>query len=236
MNTAPGARTAAVTTDRKHVLRALGDLSAAVAQELRAPVVDIASAAQLLRFRAHGDPVLEKSVGRILRDAERLNRIVAALLDFGRPEPLKLAPGDPDDVWDTVIAHHQGTLEARALVLHRTRAHPAARCPIDRDQLAKAFELLLVNAAGSAPDASDLQLTASVDQNGTWEGTLTSRGAPIPEDAIGRVFGVFYSTSAGEPAVGLALCQRIVAEHNGAITVESGEPTGTAITVAIPAA
>jgi len=199
-------------------------------------VLDIASAAQLLRFRAQNDPVLEKSVGRILRDADRLNRIVAALLDFGRPAPLKLTPGDPDDVWDSVIAQHRGTLETRSLVLQRTRAHPAAHCAIDRDQLARAFELLLVNAAGAAPDASDLQLTTSVDQSGTWEATLSSRGTSIPEDAIGRVFGVFYSTDAGEPAVGLALCQRIIAEHNGTITVESGDESGTAITVAIPAA
>lgn len=235
MSTAPSARSAAVSTDRKHVLRALGDLSAAVAQELRAPVLDIASAAQLLRFRAQNDPVLEKSVGRILRDADRLNRIVAALLDFGRPAPLKLTSGNPDDVWDSVIAQHRGTLETRSLVLQRTRAHPAAHCAIDRDQLARAFELLLVNAAGAAPDASDLQLTTSVDQSGIWESTLSSRGVAIPEDAIGRVFGIFYS-DAGEPAVGLALCQRIIAEHNGTISVESGDVSGTAITVAIPAA
>lgn len=218
------------------MLRALGDLSAAVAQELRAPVLDIASAAQLLRFRAQNDPVLEKSVGRILRDAERLNRIVAALLDFGRPAPLKLAPADPDDVWDGVIAQHRGTLETRSLVLHRTRAHPSGRCAIDRDQLARAFEMLLVHAAGAAPDASDLQLTTSVDQSGTWEATLSGRGVAVSDDAIGKVFGVFYSTDGGETAVGLALCQRIIAEHNGTITVDAGDTTGTSITVAIPGA
>ena len=66
------------------------------------------SAAQLLRFRAREDPVMEKNVGRILREVERLNRMVATLMEFGRPHCPEDSRTDPDVVWDDVLATERG--------------------------------------------------------------------------------------------------------------------------------
>src|SRR6185503_5268959 len=70
--------------------------AAGIAHELRNPAFAIASAAQLLRYRISDDPVIEKNIGRILREAERLNALVSALLDYGRPPAVQLSSGDPD--------------------------------------------------------------------------------------------------------------------------------------------
>src|SRR3954470_3567231 len=75
------------------------DIAAGLAHELRNPAFAIASAAQLLRYRITDDPVVEKNIGRILREAERLNALVSALLDYGRPPAVRLAPHDPDHIW-----------------------------------------------------------------------------------------------------------------------------------------
>src|SRR5947209_12724295 len=78
-------------------------VAAAIAHELRNPVFAIASAAQLLRYRSSDDPLIERNLGRILRETERLNSLVAALLEYGRPAPVQLTAGDPDDVWTDVL-------------------------------------------------------------------------------------------------------------------------------------
>ena len=116
----------------KRRLEAIGEVSAGVAHELRNPLFGISSAAQLLRFRVKDDPVVEKNVGRILREVERLNSMVTALLEFGRPNPIRLASGDPDAVWDEVIENQRGRLESRAQLLHRVRADPVRHCLRDR--------------------------------------------------------------------------------------------------------
>ena len=121
----------------KRRLEAIGEVSAGVAHELRNPLFGISSAAQLLRFRVKDDPVVEKNVGRILREVERLNTMVTALLEFGRPNPIALTPFDPDAVWDEVIDNQRGRLESRSLVLHRTRLQPAVSCAGDTQQLAQ---------------------------------------------------------------------------------------------------
>src|SRR5678816_2179909 len=104
------------------------DIAAGIAHELRNPAFAIASAAQLLRYRVTDDPVIEKNIGRILREAERLNALVSALLDYGRPPAVQLAPHDPDQVWSDVLSSYRGALESRALLVHHTPCSPRATC------------------------------------------------------------------------------------------------------------
>ena len=218
----------------KRRLEAIGEVSAGVAHELRNPLFGISSAAQLLRFRVKDDPIVEKNVGRILREVERLNSMVTSLLEYGRPNTIHLAPGDPDAVWDEVIENQRGRLESRALLLHRTRADPPAHCAIDAAQLAQVFINLLVNAADAAPEGTDLTLQSTVLPNGAWRARLHNGGAAIPADVLPRVFEIFFSTKPGGTGIGLALCQRIVEEHGGTIALESAPECGTTAVIVLP--
>jgi signal transduction histidine kinase len=219
---------------QKRRLEAIGEVSAGVAHELRNPLFGISSAAQLLRFRVKDDPVVEKNVGRILREVERLNSMVTSLLEYGRPSPIRLETGDPDAVWDEVLENQRGLLESRAILLERTRATPAAACAIDAQQLAQVMINLLVNATDAAPEGSDISLHSSVMPNGVWRCRLHNGGAAIPADVLPRVFEIFFSTKPGGTGIGLSLCQRIVEEHGGSILLESAPEYGTSATVLLP--
>lgn len=222
--------------EQKRRLEAIGEVAAGVAHELRNPLFGISSAAQLLRFRIREDPVVEKNVGRILREVERLNSMVTALLEYGRPTPVRLRPGDPDAVWDDVLELQRGRLESKALGLARWRATPHVRCAFDAEQLAQVFTNILVNAIEAAPEGSDLALTSVRLPGGVWRSRLHNGGPAIPADVLPHAFELFYSTKPGGTGIGLALCQRIVEEHGGTITLESTEETGTTAAVTLPAA
>src|SRR4051812_31587538 len=114
-------------------------IAAAIAHELRNPVFGIASAVQLLRYRNNDDPLIERNLGRVLRETERLNSIIAALLEYGRPDPVQLVPGDPDVVWDETLASDRGLMESKALLVRHSAPHDRATCAVDREQLALAF-------------------------------------------------------------------------------------------------
>lgn len=218
----------------KQRLEAVGEVATGVAHELRNPLFGISSAAQLLRFRAREDVVVERNVGRILREVDRLSKMVTSLLEFGRPKPISLAPGDPDHVWDEVIEGQRALLETRALALRRTVAHPRSRVMIDPEQIAQVFLNLLVNAADHAPPASDLVMESALLPGGGWRFRITNGGPAIPPDVLPRVFEMFYSTKPGGTGIGLALCQRIVEEHGGQISIDSTPETGTSVTISLP--
>lgn len=222
--------------EHKHRLEAISEVATGVAHELRNPLFGISSAAQLLRFRAREDPVVEKNVGRVLREVERLNRLVNSLLELGRPHPLRPADHDPDAIWDDVIEMHRGRLESSALQLRRTRAGSPARCSVDAEQITQVFVNVLLNAIDAAPQASDITLETETLRTGYWRCRLHNGGPAIPPEALARAFEIFFSTKPGGTGIGLALCQRIMEEHRGSIALESDSEKGTTCTLLLPLA
>ncbi len=221
--------------EHKRRLEAIGEVAAGVAHELRNPLFGISSAAQLLRFRTGEDPVVEKNVGRILKEVERLNKMVGSLLEYGRPQAPVLTPNDPDAVWDDILDGLRGRLEAKGLVLHRTRCAPPVTCHLDAEQFAQVLSNILVNACDAAPEGSALTLVSQALPGGGWRCRLHNGGPAIPEEIIGRVFELFFSSKTGGTGIGLALCQRIMEEHHGDIGIESAPEAGTTVTLSLPA-
>ncbi|MBC7897723.1 MAG: PAS domain-containing protein [Cytophagaceae bacterium] len=220
---------------QKRRLEAIGEVATGVAHELRNPLFGISSAAQLLRFRAREDVVVEKNVGRILREVDRLSRMVTSLLEFGRPKPTILAPFDPDVAWDEVLDGQRGLLESRSLFVRRGRPPHPVVIHADAEKIAQVFLNLLVNAADHAPVASDLTLESTLLPSGAWRMHLTNPGPAVPPDVLERVFEMFYSTKSGGTGIGLALCQRIVEEHGGHIAMRSSAEAGTSVSIELPA-
>jgi signal transduction histidine kinase len=215
------------------------NVAAGIAHELRNPVFGIASAAQLIRYRIADDPVMEKNIGRILRETERLNALIAALLEYGRPAPIRLEPADPDDVWASVLQAQRGALESKALLVQHSAAEPRAICRIDVEQFAEACGNALANAIEAAAEGGDLSIVSTISTisaDGSWQSRLNNTGDVVLPDMLARVFEPLVTTKAGHAGIGLATAHRIVSEHGGAITLDSDDVSGTTLTFTLPIA
>ena len=231
-----GLETAARTrTPTRERVKLSQDIAAGIAHELRNPVFAIASAAQLLRYRITDDPVIEKNIGRVLREAERLNSLVASLLDYGRPPAVQLAPHDPDQLWTDVLASYRGELESRALLVHHTPCNPRATCAIDVEQLTQAYSNALANAIDAAPEGSDLTIMSSSSRSG-WQSRLHNGGPAIPLPMLANAFEPLVTNKAGHAGIGLAVVHRILNDHGGSVALDSDQAAGTTLTFTLPAA
>ena len=211
------------------------EVSVGLAHDLRNRLFGISSAAQLLRFRINEDPAVEKNIGRILREVERMNGTVNALLEFGQPAPTTFAPGDPDAVWDAVLEAQRGQFESKALKLVRTRPPAPANCAIDAGQLATAFTHLVVNATDAAPEGTDLALTSAMAPGGGWQCRLANGGPVMGPETLRRAFDLFYTSKEGGTGMGLPLARRILQDHGGSLALESSSAAGTVAVVTLPA-
>ncbi len=232
----PAPRAPSARDPRRERVKASQDVAAAVARELRTPVFGISSAAQLLRYRVADDPVIQKNIGRILRDAERLNVLVAALLEYARPTPVRLSVGDPDDAWTRALATQRGVLESKALLVRHAAAAPRARCDMDLEQLTEACVNVLVNAIDASPEGADLTIDSRALADGSWHSRLHNDGASIAPDLLVRLFEPFVTTKSGHAGIGLAVAQRILVEHGGSVDVESGVAAGATLSFTLPPA
>src|SRR3954468_18122214 len=162
----------ATARERVHAMEAL---AAIIAHELRAAVMGVTSAAQLLRYSVPQDPVAEKSLGRILQEAEHLSALHEALTEYATELPPRLVAGDPDAVWAGVLRSMRGAVEAKGVqVTHSAASRSAVR--LDGDQLARSFERILHHALARVQPAAVIDIVSSVEGD-SWSSTISAREA-----------------------------------------------------------
>lgn len=213
-----------------------GDLAAGIARELQVPLQAIASAAQLVRFRSRDDPVVDKNIGKIITEADRLSRFAASLAEFGRSLAPVLHPRDPDGILDQVLAESRGLMESRSLALSRGRAHPHAHCAVDSERLALSFENLVASLCESAPEGSDVTITSVLLPDGAWRCALHTAGRLGADDAGASPFDLFAAAAVRGRGFTLPLARRIIDQHRGSIAMEASSEYGTTVTVTLPSA
>src|SRR4051812_5150710 len=190
-----------MTATARERVHAMESLAAIIAHELRAGVAGVTSAAQLLRYSLPADPVAEKSLGRILQEAERLSALHEALTEYATELPPRLAAGDPDVVWSDVLKALRGALESKGVQV--THSSTRDRVRLDREQLGRSFESVLHHALGKVQPGATLDIVSSSDET-MWTCTLSARDAA----SLARL-------DSDRPGLLLVLSQRAIIAHGG---------------------
>ncbi|HEU4452793.1 MAG TPA: ATP-binding protein, partial [Longimicrobium sp.] len=165
-------------------------------------------------------------------------RISGDLLGFARRHPVERHPGDVAEVVRGTMALRRRDLESARIRCSVTVADGLPRVVIDPHQLRQVFLNIVLNAEHALRSGgSRIEVTVDADgARGGVEVRFFNDGPPIPPDALPHLFDPFFTTKPQDEGTGLGLsiCRRIVQEHGGEITVESGE-AGTAFTIRLPA-
>ncbi len=139
---------------------------------------------------------------------------------------------DINDGIKTVLVLYHSTLKQSCEVEENFQELPRIACY--PDELNQVWTNLIHNAVQSMSTGGKLIVqTERIDDKLVVR--IQDNGEGIPADVLPRIFDRFFTTKpAGEGSgMGLDICQRIVAKHNGTIDVES-EPGRTVFTVSLP--
>lgn len=234
---------------RGETLATAGRMAVGVAHEIRNPLGAIRGAVQLLLRALDPASGLREHADVMLREVDRVNRIIEAMLDLGRPVQLRPAPLNVHQLLERVVLLHEEEARARGMTL--VRRYDPSLPPIlgDEDRLLQVFHNLVRNGLDAmtgggrltlATRASLSPLYGRVDlgsgQRAMVEVQVADEGPGIPAALRGRVFDPFFTTKDRGLGLGLALCHRILEEHHGAIQVDAPEGRGTVVTCFLPIA
>ncbi len=215
-------------------LAAMGELTAGVAHEVRNPLGVIRASVQLLEDTECDEGRLHDASEVIKQEIDRLDRVIKALLDFGRPSPPRLVSVQVEDVLRDVVLFTRrfaGRVEVR---LEERYAPGVPKILGDPEKLKQVFLNLVTNAVQAMEDTGgDISISTGVDR-GFVTVTVDDNGPGIGEESLGKVFDPFYSTRAEGTGLGLTIVHRIVDEHDGHIELESRPGRGTTFTVSLP--
>jgi signal transduction histidine kinase len=239
---------AAAAIMRSQQLSALGELAAGVAHEINNPVNGIINYAQILLDRSEEGSMERDLAGRVLKEGDRIDRIVAGLLSFARRRQNdKSVVSIPDVLSDTM------TLNAAQL---RRDNITVKTCLSDElpDVWAQPQEIsqVFVNVISNARHALNqkyrephedkiLEITAEPIAGKSGRRVRISfkdHGCGIPAEILHKVMNPFFSTKTERRSTGLGLSisHGIVEEHGGRLRLESEEGRYTKVVIDLPAA
>jgi two-component system sensor histidine kinase PilS (NtrC family) len=230
---------------RAQRLEAVAELSASLAHEIKNPLASIRSAVEQISRRSAASAD-EQTLGTlIVRESDRLSRLLSEFLDFARVQVARRAPVDLRVIVQGAAAL-AGTHPDRGPQVRLTLDIPDEPQPIegDEDLLHRAVFNLILNAVQASPEEGEVRVSmrrtngmstpSGIPFRGpALEVEVRDQGAGIPKEIEGRLFEPFNTTKVGGSGLGLAIVHRAIEAHRGVILVDS-DRAGTRFTVLMP--
>ena len=220
---------------RSEHLASLGRVAAGMAHEIRNPLSSIRGFAQFFLNRFRGQKEEEEYAAVMVREVDRLNRVITELLDFARPRELRREPCSLEAVIDYALKVLAMKLAEKKVTVEKNYEKGLPPAPADQEQLSQAFLNLLLNALDAVEEGGEIMIGLTKDpRRSALNITLTDNGYGIPPGDMERIFEPFFSTKRKGTGLGLAIVHQIIVNHGGEITVENRPEGGTAFRIVLP--
>ena len=210
-----------------------------ISHELRTPLTAITGWSETIAF----DPAVQgdslRGVHIITKEAERLTRMVAELLEFTRIQDgrfnLRIELIDiTAELEDALFTYGEMMKQAGIEVRYTSPDTEIPLIPGDPERLKQVFCNILDNAAKHGEGSEiDVEL-----REGAGKVTITFRdhGHGIPEDELPHVKEKFYKGSSKNrgTGIGLSVCDEIITRHNGQLDIRNAEDGGCIVSITLP--
>jgi two-component system sensor histidine kinase HydH len=231
-------RRAEETRRRAERRSAVDTLAAGLAHEARNPLNSAGLQLLLLERALERSPDCAPMLARaraVREELARLERLMREFIDFSRPLEMKSSPVEAPELLESVRASVALRAEAAGVELRSASAEGAPAIPADRQRLEQALLNLVVNAVEATAAGGRVDVRACKGPLGLRI-EVQDGGPGIAPEARERMFDLFFTTKPAGTGLGLAIVRKIVEEHGGVLTWESGPGEGALFRVDLPAA
>ena len=229
---------------RAERLEAVAELSSSLAHEIKNPLASIRSSVEQLGRSSRANPDEKFLANLIVRESDRLSRLLSEFLDFSRVRVTECRPMDLHTVAEAAIRLVRQHPDCAAGVKIILEGGPT---PMegDEDLLHRIVSNLVLNAVQAAGAKATVKVRTGLAAANELPGAagienpvalrVSDNGPGIPADLQHRLFEPFSTGRVGGTGLGLAIVQRAVEAHRGLVLVDT-KPGGTTFSVYFPAA
>lgn len=223
----------------ERAIRSRDDVLSVVAHDLRNPIAVISIAATSL-IRRLPDSAARRTIDRIIRGAQRAERLVRDLLEINAIETGRFSVTkhtvEPAHLIFAALESQQ-SLAADASVIIATDLSPALpTIEADDERILEVLENLIGNAIKFTGSGGSITVGAKA-QGAELLVWVKDTGAGIAPEELPHIFDRFWQARKTErrgTGLGLSICKGIVEAHGGRIWAESTSGEGTTVSFALP--
>ena len=227
------------------VSRMQSEFVSAVSHEFRSPLTSMRQLSEIMALgRIPNEERRQVYYETLVRETVRLQRLVEALLNFGRMEAgarqYRFEELDTAALIRRVTSEFESQVAAQGRHIELTEPPVDCRIEADPEAMSVALRNLLDNALKYSPNQPTVWVEWGVDRECVAI-RVRDRGLGVQVSERKAIFRKFVRGSAATAGnvkgsgVGLAMVRHIVSAHGGEVTVDSEPGQGSTFTLLLPA-
>lgn len=214
-------------------LAAMGRALSSLAHDMKTPLIAIGGFAGLVQRRMERDNPLRSKLEIVVKETERLEKMVRNMLDFSRPVELERTTEDIDKLI-------MECLEIAKPVARERKVHLEGRCDrslpsvsLDAARMKQALINLVVNAIQASPEAEIVTVLCRQNRKRLLIDVI-DHGPGVPPEKREEIFAPFLTTKKEGTGLGLPIVKKFVEAHGGRILVLSNPDKGATFRMELP--
>ncbi|WP_077620609.1 ATP-binding protein [Bacillus sinesaloumensis] len=215
-------------------LSMIGEMAAGIAHEIRNPLTSLKGFAQLMQDEKAPKMVSGYS-GIMVSEIDRINTIVDEMLLLAKPKKLELTKQNITAILNEVVF----LLDTQA-ILHNIRIKTAYDDDVkevfincEENKLKQVFINILKNSIEAIGDGGIIDISLYPKGRNVII-RIADNGCGIPKDKLEKIGKAFFTTKEKGTGLGLMICQTIIQDHGGQMTIDSEENIGTTLEISLP--
>lgn len=227
----------------KNKMVSLGRVAAGIAHEIRNPLTGINSYLYTLTELCQSDAIelddlemMRRILDQIQTASNKIESVIKRVMDFSKPGAPKMLKTDINQALEEAIELSEVTMRKKGIKIERSLSPNLPDCYADLHLIEQVILNLINNAANAIEISNGLKLVGveSYAANNTLFIRVSDSGPGVPLDLREKVFDPFFTTKEEGSGIGLNIAQRIIADHNGSISLERSKWGGAEFTIRLP--
>lgn len=214
----------------------LGTLAAGLHHEIKNPLAALSLHVQLLEEEIENGSTTDETqqmLGVIKSEVSRIGGVLEGFRDFASIDRLNLGPIDFPELIQRQVELVRPTAQRQQVTMEmQVPARDLPDIVADQVRLEQVLLNLLLNALEAMPEGGSV--TIKTFRTGeTVRVEVTDTGVGIPAELHNKVFDAYFTTKASGTGLGLAMCDKIMRQHDGSLTFRSSS-AGTTFEMVLP--
>ena len=216
-------------------LAAMGQLSAALAHEIRNPLASLRGSLPIVLDAVPAGDARREFADIARREIQRLEELTTQILEYARPPQPRWALDSLNDLARRVARLVDQEAQRRGVTLRLALHDALPLVPMDSNHLTQVILNLALNGIQAMEEGGELEFSTAWDAQ--WVSlSVRDHGPGLSPEARARLFEPFFTTKPTGTGLGLAVVYQWVRRHGGEVNADDAPGGGTAFTVRLPRA
>ena len=227
----------------KNKMLSLGRVAAGIAHEIRNPLTGINTYLYTIEDLCDSDcldpedmEVIRQIVTQIQVASNKIESVIKRVMDFSKPGAPKMSRTNINESLEEAIELSSVTMRKNGVKIEKSLAPDLPQCYADPHLIEQVVLNLITNAARAMEKSNGTKFVEikSSAQNNTLSIRVADSGPGVPIELREKIFDPFFTTKDDGSGIGLNIAQRIVADHNGSISLDSSKWGGAEFKIELP--